>query len=1593
MLARDYANALQRSSPLGGFNQRRRGCTVRPRTLALALSGAFALGALAQTLPTGGVSIHGQAQITQTAPNQLLVTTGNGAGTRHSAIDWQSFSLAAGASARFVQPDAASLSINRVVTQTPSTLLGTLSSNGRLVLVNPSGITVGAGAVVDTAGFTASALRMSDADALTGRLRFGAATPGQATGGGLTVDGRIRARDGDVVLIAPQIGIGAGALLQSANGSTILAAGQQVEITGRGLEGISLLVQAREDTARNLGRLEGDAVAIFAGTLQHSGAIQASSATLEGGKVVLRAAGDAVVDGGSVLASGRLGGRIDLLGQRVGVTGQALVDASGEQAGGSIRIGGDFQGKNAALPNAERTFLGPETTVRADARSAGDGGRIIVWADDQTQSWGSISARGGEAGGNGGFVEVSGKHALAFGSVVDTRAPHGLMGSVLLDPDTIDIDATGTSYAGGVLFGDAPSIVTLAACTIGAALSNVVLQANADITFNAPVTMLTNGVGITARAGRYLTVQSGAPITTRGGAVTLIAGDPASLTSPSEGALYVQDAIDTTAGGAVPAGANVTLRSYRSDVGGNSVYIAAGVNAGSLGVLALDAPNDRIDLTAGTLAGKDVTLSAASGIDLASAITASGNFSISTSSAASTVTVRSALSAAGTMNVSLAGDLALLAGGSTAQLLAAGNQTISAKGILLQAGASGQDVQANIVGQSNQVITVADNGLTLKGGGGTQRGNSASIAHDGNGATSQTITVNGAGFISLEGGSSSIVGASEGSRASIRSDQGNSQTITFTGNSAGRTITLTGGTVGSDNYAEIYIHSGTQSISGASTITLTGGASGGTVSDAVDLHGNVAAINAELGWQTIGASQIVLQGGASCINNLAGIVGGGTQQINIGAGGLTLTGGGGGSGALKNAATIWHTADTAGTSQTITVAGGGNVTLQGGTAAATNVGSDPIIGGLPNGAVALIRGDGVAQTIQFSAAGSTISATAGSVGSNNLAGIEASHGTQTIQGSVPANAPAINLTGGSGGVAGEPNGAYIRAPQGQQTLSTKSVSLSGGSGIDSYATIVAPTQSLAIDGNLGLNGGSGSGTNPGTRIGGAGNTDTNLTLTVTGNATLAAGSSAGAGLGVSATASGHSNTITATIGGTLTMTPSAGAGTRIGSRASDVQGGTITLTAGNMVFDVGDGASNVAAIRTLGNVTLNTTTAGITEAADTVIRANQLTVNAKGPVLMDSLGNQAMSLQAAITGADAGDLFYTSAPGSLLTLAGLSMSGSKTARFSADDLAITGSVSNPGGSVILRPQALARAVQIEATPTAGVLSLQPAELGQVSAATLEIGRLDGSGDLSVLSSLGNAQSGAGTLRLLSGANVAIGYGVGIGNGGTAFDHALEVHAANDLTMADSSGIYLADNRALALTADDDASGVGAVSMGDVAVKVGTGSGNTSGNMLISGASVSVQTSGGLGTLISVSGSGTQTFTSTAGDLTLHNANGSTGSLVVSTLGGAQTLTAAGQILVQAGTGNGTFTNISSGGNQSITASGMSILAGSSNATNGNAAYVRSNASQSVTLGSGGLQLTAGSGTGTTDHTAQLYQSGGAGTSQTVTINSGGSLTM
>jgi hypothetical protein len=86
------------------------------------------------------------------------------------------------------------------------------------------------------------------------------------------------------------------------------------------------------------------------------------------------------------------------------------MSASGGSGGGEVLLGGDYQGKNLEVKNAQATVMGKDAVIVADTTVNGDGGKIILWSDEYTGFYGELFARGGVEDGNGGFIETSSKN-------------------------------------------------------------------------------------------------------------------------------------------------------------------------------------------------------------------------------------------------------------------------------------------------------------------------------------------------------------------------------------------------------------------------------------------------------------------------------------------------------------------------------------------------------------------------------------------------------------------------------------------------------------------------------------------------------------------------------------------------------------------------------------------------------------------------------------------------------------------------------------------------------------------------------------------------------------------------------------------------------------------------------------------------------------------------------------------------------------------------------------------------------------------------------------------------------------------------------
>ncbi|MFN8908249.1 MAG: GLUG motif-containing protein [Betaproteobacteria bacterium] len=261
----------------------------------------------------------------------------------------------------------------------------------------------------------------------------------------------------------------------------LLAAGSQVNLVDTYRPDIQVSLSAPAGgEALNVGQLVGGQVGIYAAAIRQQGAVQATGAQVgAGGEIIFSAsrtldvapgasvsadglaggrirlqAGDTAQVAGTVSATGSAGagGRVEVLGRHVGVLDGARIDVSGAIGGGSVYVGGGLRGADGALPNARALWFGPQASIRADATGAGQGGTVVLWSDEVTRAYGSLSARGGAAGGNGGFVEVSSRGQLVWGGTADTRAQLGLTGTLLFDPTNIWIatDQASATQAGMV---------------------------------------------------------------------------------------------------------------------------------------------------------------------------------------------------------------------------------------------------------------------------------------------------------------------------------------------------------------------------------------------------------------------------------------------------------------------------------------------------------------------------------------------------------------------------------------------------------------------------------------------------------------------------------------------------------------------------------------------------------------------------------------------------------------------------------------------------------------------------------------------------------------------------------------------------------------------------------------------------------------------------------------------------------------------------------------------------------------------------------------------------------------------------------------
>ena len=380
-----------------------------------------------------------------------------------SILHWDSFSIGAGETTRFVLPSSSAAILNRVTGSEMSELLGLLQANGQVYLINQNGVIIGKEGRIDTAGFVASVYELQNTDFLNGEsLKI------LGDGFGEIINlGSISTGSGPVVLIAHRIENSGS--ISSPEGIVSLNAGHEVLLdpTGQGI--LFIRPDLKGGGIENNGTIEAYKTQLQADATPTSlaiglgGMIDAGSVKNIGGEIYLIAK-EGSIDFGSTgkLIAGNAGqmtihaekgmvearghietpsGTVHLLGEKVHLLDNAYINVSGESKGGTVLVGGDYQGNNPEIPNAQGVYLGKNARIDADAIVEGNGGKVILWGDIANGFFGKVSAQGGKEGGDGGFVEVSSMGNLSFNGLAMTLAPKGKVGTLLLDPTNVVISS------------------------------------------------------------------------------------------------------------------------------------------------------------------------------------------------------------------------------------------------------------------------------------------------------------------------------------------------------------------------------------------------------------------------------------------------------------------------------------------------------------------------------------------------------------------------------------------------------------------------------------------------------------------------------------------------------------------------------------------------------------------------------------------------------------------------------------------------------------------------------------------------------------------------------------------------------------------------------------------------------------------------------------------------------------------------------------------------------------------------------------------------------------------------------------------------
>ena len=797
-----------------------------------------------------------------------------------SIINWDSFSIDVNERVEFVQPNSAAVVLNRVIGNNPSSIFGSLASNGQVVLLNQHGILFDASSRINTGSFIASSFDLIDsAFHNEGRLVFRGTSKGSISFSGqidasgdfyvvsdsISHEGPIRVKDGDAGFFA----LGKMELGEAAPHPIFQRTACQ------GLE-ISIHASTRIDADQQF--------------YSQSGYLSLLSSLDTSGFTTNR---------NSIFATGSM----------IYLGDSAVLSASRRDGGGDIYLGGVERGNSQVLDRSSVVVLCPGASIQASAGSWGNGGKIILWSERNTEFHCDLKAIGGQMGGDGGFIEVSSLGNLGIHGIGSTEAPMGKTGIFLIDPSDVIINNVANTNIGPFIpappppvpgqnysFTASPATILNTTLTGLLAANNVLIDTNNGVGGTGNITVL-NTVSWASAFSLFLTANGSITIRSTventggvgvGGNLTLNAGTDVVLDAITPGAAVLagtrNGTISVTAGGSVRLlaaavnNASATIGTTAAVVNNAVINVTAGADiqltgnnatnafaligsssaSANTGTITLSA-NNNVLLNAGTVAGSFAAVgsSGAAASTRAISITARNNMQLLAGNSFTLVGSASTSTDSGAINITTTNDLTLTAG------------TVAGAFALI-----GSSAGTN----SNRPMTITvGRDLTLNGGSAAGTTTCAGIGSGGNAVNIGTIGINVTRNATLQAGTGT------GGFALVGGFRETNRDITLT---AGNNVQLNGANsfalIGSSSTTT---DAGNLIVGAGNDLSLNAG----TVAASFALIGSSAGTNSNRPTTITVGRDLTLNGGSAAGTTTYAAIGSGGNAVNIGTIGINVT--------------------------------------------------------------------------------------------------------------------------------------------------------------------------------------------------------------------------------------------------------------------------------------------------------------------------------------------------------------------------------------------------------------------------------------------------------------------------------------------------------------------------------------------------------------------------------------------------------------------------------------------------------------------------------------------------------------------------------